>query len=597
MAGEAARGVDAVADAADDRVRVRPSCRRGPPTRRRSSRRPPAGKRRARRSSRSAKTESSTVVSKPQRGSASFIASTRPLAAAAEVEARLALDHERQPLPARRPARSASSCRQSGRTGSSTPSCAPSAADHGPHAITTVSACGASWAAPVFGRTSTPSSAARRTSSRATAGRIGGAVLRRRTPRRARRPSRAPCTNARVDPLDRDAELLLQRDPLLQRGEPALRSSRGRGSRPGRRTARRAPRRTRCSRARAPPRPRSRTAAARRPSPARSSRPRSRRGRTARRRARRASARWYAMLAPIAPAPATRITAARAPRARRRRATAAARARRRGSARPSSPRRPSRAPWNGKRSSARAQPLGLGGALRRRLVHERGDHLRIGGGQPRHRARRAGREPARDERLGADEDVEPVEQVRLDRLPRLVGDLEPAQVRRPSRAAARPPRPAPRSRSARRTRRRRTAAARTRPRPRRSAPRAPRSSSVKNGGAITATAAAPASAACAASAAVSAVDCAPQCTATGTRPPRGARRRARPRAAARRARAAAPRPSCRARARRRSPPATRKSTYGANAASSSAAPPSRSGVSAAANAPEITVRSIRSAAP
>ena len=43
------------------------------------------------------------------------------------------------------------------------------------------------------------------------------------------------------------------------------------------------------------------------------------------------------------------------------------------------------------------------------------------------------------------------------------------------------------------------------------------------------------------------------------------------------------------------PPATRKSTYGANAASSSAAPPSRSGVSAAANAPEITVRSIRSA--
>ena len=36
---------------------------------------------------------------------------------------------------------------------------------------------------------------------------------------------------------------------------------------------------------------------------------------------------------------------------------------------------------------------------------------------------------------------------------------------------------------------------------------------------------------------------------------------------------------------------------GANAASSSAAPPSRSGVSAAANAPEITVRSIRSGAP
>ena len=106
---------------------------------------------------------------------------------------------------------------------------------------------------------------------------------------------------------------------------------------------------------------------------------------------------------------------------------------------------------------------------------------------------------------------------------------------------------------------------------------------------MTATAAAPISAACSESATVSDVVCAPQCTATSN--PSGA--------AATKSSAARLRSSSRSRipspvvpsARIPSrPPAARYSTYGANASSSSASPPSRSGVTAAASAPFSMLR-------
>ena len=121
-----------------------------------------------------------------------------------------------------------------------------------------------------------------------------------------------------------------------------------------------------------------------------------------------------------------------------------------------------------------------------------------------------------DQRLRADEDVEPVDQVALERLPRGVRHLHPDEVvgllpqMREHRRVER------RSRRSPRTRRRRTAAARTPPpRPARCA-RCAAGSSLKYGGPITATASAPASAACAARATVSAVVCAPQCAATSS---------------------------------------------------------------------------------
>ena len=272
------------------------------------------------------------------------------------------------------------------------------------------------------------------------------------------------------------------------------------------------------------------------------------------------------MLAPIAPAPATRITAAPAPRARRRSAGAAARARRRRSARPAAHAPPSRTRGTGsaraRRAAARPRPT-------RSAVGSRTSAATTSGytdARPDTAPAAPRGEPAGDQRLGADEDVEPVEQVRLDRLPRLVGDLEPAQVRRRLAqpldhrdrhgvaAAHRELVDVERQRRARGRRSREVRLERA-PRPAgRTAARSRRPPS------------APASAACAASAAVSAVDCAPQCTATGTRP-RGGRdeqlRHAPPlgereqdplagRAAAR---------GC----RRRRPP-TRKSTYGAKRA-------------------------------
>ena len=95
---------------------------------------------------------------------------------------------------------------------------------------------------------------------------------------------------------------------------------------------------------------------------------------------------------------------------------------------------------------------------------------------------------------------------------------------------------------------------------------------------MTATPAAPASAANAASAVVSAVVCAPQWARTGSGPSRksvSARRRS----SSRRLMPSPVVPSARMPS---TPPAARKARYGSNAASSSALPPSRSGVSAAA---------------
>ena len=58
-----------------------------------------------------------------------------------------------------------------------------------------------------------------------------------------------------------------------------------------------------------------------------------------------------------------------------------------------------------------------------------GDDLGEGGGERGHRAGRADLERPADERLVADEDVEALDQVALELLPRAVGDLHPGEVR------------------------------------------------------------------------------------------------------------------------------------------------------------------------
>ena len=289
------------------------------------------------------------------------------VAAAAEVEAGLGLDRHRQALG------SAASGRRLEQLAAERPDRqldrerGASSRDHGPQAITSASRVRAARGG-VRSRTSTPS--ARRTPDELARDRrrVGDAVLAQKTA-----PSTSSVVQARhdrrVDPLDRDAERRAgaRRAPRAPRGPP--RSWRGTGSRPGGRAAGRAPRRTRRSPARAAPRRRSRTAAARRPSPSTveppATSPRSQRT-TSRAPS---SARWYATLAPAAPAPATRITAAGGlPAARLRSARAAARARPREPAaraargspsRPrgtGTPRAPSAAPRRGR--SARASGRG-----------------------------------------------------------------------------------------------------------------------------------------------------------------------------------------------------------------------------------------------
>ncbi len=59
-----------------------------------------------------------------------------------------------------------------------------------------------------------------------------------------------------------------------------------------------------------------------------------------------------------------------------------------------------------------------------------GDELGEGGGERRDRALRAAPHAGADQALGADEDVEPVDEVRLDPLEGRIGDLHAGQVRR-----------------------------------------------------------------------------------------------------------------------------------------------------------------------
>ena len=74
-----------------------------------------------------------------------------------------------------------------------------------------------------------------------------------------------------------------------------------------------------------------------------------------------------------------------------------------------------------------AEPRGsLGG----RVANDRGDLARERRRERRDRATRAARHPVRDERLGADEDVEARQEVLLERLERRVRDLETDDVRR-----------------------------------------------------------------------------------------------------------------------------------------------------------------------
>ena len=311
---------------------------------------------------------------------------------------------------------------------------------------------------------------------------------------------------------------------------------------------------------------RSRTAGGRRPSLARSSRQRSRRGRRGRRRAApREREPVGDARRPIAPAPATRITAASSSVE----LVGGQRAQRRADVGPDRHAAPARRPtfaaaWNGKRSSSLRS---RSASSERSCVGSRTSAATTSGytdGEPGHGPGRAAGQPARDQRLGSDEDVEPVEQVRLDLLPRLVGDLEPAQVRRALAqpldhrdrhrvaAARRELVDVERQRRARGRRRREvrleraprragsTAARSRRPRRRPPRPRAPRAPPCRPS---------------------SARRSAPR-PASVRRPPR---RTARRRAAARRRESRIPSPVVPSARIPSTPPSARKSTYGANA--------------------------------
>ena len=297
------------------------------------------------------------------------------------------------------------------------------------------------------------------------------------------------------------------------------------------------------------------------------------------------SARWYAIEAPIAPAPATTTRATRAaPRARR---SVSARSGARTSSRIGTPRAPSTnfsAAWRGKRSTAaRSSPSAAAArsSARARLP-------RPARGTPRARPETAPAAPAASPSTisasGADEDVEPFEQVRREPLERRVGDLQPGEVRRPLAQLVQHRRAARRSRSRARTRRRRTAAARTRRPPRRSGRAAPG----RRAGSTAARSRrprrrpprrrAPRARRC------RAVVCAPQCAATCSRPPSAATKSSTTRRRSSTPRAGSLRRSCRARAGRRARRRRGSRRTGANALLVEPVRPS-SGVTAAASAP------------
>ena len=78
----------------------------------------------------------------------------------------------------------------------------------------------------------------------------------------------------------------------------------------------------------------------------------------------------------------------------------------------------------------RAQGAGARSRLRRRLPDERNDRVREAACKTRHGTDRAPADTLRNERLGPDEDVEPLDEVRLELLPRSVRDLEAGEIRR-----------------------------------------------------------------------------------------------------------------------------------------------------------------------
>ena len=227
-------------------------------------------------------------------------------------------------------------------------------------------------------------------------------------------------------------------------------------------------------------------------------------------------------------------------------------------------------------------------ARRRGLAHDTGDFFREGGGEARDGPGGSGREAVREQRFRADErrrglrrgragpsrTASPRPSGRRDRsgLAEALHDFERDRV------------------TARRLElveieRRRSA----RCGGGRKCSKSASPSSRKYGGPMTATASAPAAAACSASATVSAVVCAPQCTATWSRPRAAARQssvtRRRSSTEKRTPSPVVPMASTPSR-----PPSARNERYGSNACSSRDGPPSRRGVSAAASAPWITGR-------
>ena len=584
VAGEAAGRIDAVGDLAEDRMRVGRHVVEAGPRRARSSPPPPAGSGGASRSSRSANSDSST---------SSF-----------EAPARLRLDHrEHEP------------CRRAGGSGSRSRPRSPSAGSSGSSGSSRREQLAAERAnrqldssrraelgrprrrrrsrarrrrgtrRAVRSRTSTPSLSARATSSRVTAG--GSAtpsVAQKTAPSTS--SARRPVDERRVDALDRHAQLA----PAARAAPPARpalpRSSRGTGSRPGRTAARRAPRRSRmlacASRTsaavencwRTPPIAFAVAPPAIAPAVGQHDLARPERARGGTRSTRRSRLRRATTIRATRPAPASRRRAAC--RSGARTSSRIGHARR--------PRTNFAAAWNGKRSSARRSSRDVAGRGPRTSATTRSGNTDA---RPETAPAEPRSMPGEDERLGADEDVEPFEQVRLDRLERRVGDLQPGEVRR---QLAQPLEHGQRDRVAAArlelvdVERQRRAGARPR---RRSARAAPRRRARSTAARSRRPPAAPASAACPASAEVSAVVCAPQCTITGSGP---VEEELRPRAAARPAESRMPSPVVPSARIPSSPAAARKSRYGPKASSSRAAPSSRRGVTAAASAP----RSIRS---
>ena len=509
MPGEPARGVEPVGDLADDRVRVgRHVVEPGPGAGDRHARRRRVPPREPRRASRPTSVLVDGLVRRPSAGAGLRHREHERVAAPAEVEARLGLDRQRQVAgEARRPAAVSTSWRDERPDGEldaelrarAPPTTRPSRARGRPRrARARRSAPGPRRRAPT----------ARRTSSRVIAGRVRRPVLAAEDG--AEHVVDVEAGDPRgVDPLDRDAERRLHLAPPLELVQPLVASSRGRGSRPARRARRPSERKnptlSRASRTSGADENCCRTPPSALPRRTRGDR---RRRRRARPRPRRRRARWYAMEAPTTPAPATTSRLPAIPRAPRPPSASRSRSGGRTSGRSAhalpARRRASAPRAGGTTPSSRGAPPSRGRALLGRLADDGRDLL-----GERRRERRDGADGARlatavDERLGADEDVEAVEEVALERVPRACP--RPSSRRRcpPPRAVAPASPGRRRTRRSPRTRRRRTAAARRPRRPRAGARAARRASSLKYGGPITATASAPASAACAASATVSA---------------------------------------------------------------------------------------------